>query len=136
MSVPDAAMLWPARCIVRFMESGDESLLDGVFAERCEIVDSFAPYLFTGPSAPDDWSQRFRRHIASHESLQAEIRPAEEFGEHDDRVYFSLPVLWRYQLRGIAYRELGALAVVLEQRHGAWRVIRSSWAVASTEGAR
>jgi hypothetical protein len=136
MSAPDASMLWPARCIVRFMESGEQSLLDGVFAERCEIIDSVAPFLFTGPRAPDEWAERFRRHIASHESLQAEVRPAEEFGADGDRVYFSLPVLWRYTLRGIAYRELGTLAVVLEQRYGTWRVIRSSWSVASTESAR
>jgi hypothetical protein len=132
---PDASMLWPARCIVRFMESGDSSLLDEVFAEHCEIVDSFAPFLFDGPDAPGDWARRFGLHISSHEHLQAEIRPAEEFGEDGDRVYFSLPVLWRYTLRGIAYRELGALAVVLHRTYGTWRVIRSSWAVASTERA-
>lgn len=109
-----------------FQSTGDLGALDGIFARGAVIVDSFAPFVFSDPAV---WAEAFLRHIGGHEDLASELLEPQEFSMSDDVAYLSQPVAWSFELGGRRVQEIGALAAVLVNEGGRWRISHLSWGV-------
>ena len=140
-------MTAPVRALVAYMEQLDPGLLDGVFADDAVIIDSFAPFVFSGPGATSAWAGGFAHHVAGHHDLRATLGAPQEFGRTErattigapDTVFFSQPITWNLTMGGTSLVETGGLAVVLQAAHrpgdgaGPWRVRCTAWAATSIE---
>ncbi len=133
MSQPDMPMIAAAHRVARFIETGDEALLAGAFAERVTIVENFAPFLFEGPDAVANWAREMRAHAEGLSELKHDFGPAHDFSRAGDEVYFSLPTTWRGVTRGRPFTETGGWAFVLVGEDSAWRVRAYAWAVTGFE---
>lgn len=119
----------PIRRIVRFMETLELGYLDGVFTGDAEIVDSFAPFVFTGRDGVLRWARGFVEHVGDHMDLRASFGAPQEVGRDGDLAFLSQPISWRYRTEAQEVHETGGLAVVLQQSAGRWYVRRTAWAV-------
>ncbi|MEJ0025858.1 MAG: hypothetical protein WDN01_07515 [Rhizomicrobium sp.] len=126
MSEPDADMLALAAGIARFIASGDDTDLDGVFARDVTIVENFPPHIFRDVAT---WRDAMRHHIHPLSDMAFSFAPALDFSVHGDRAYFCVPVTWTGKLHGRPFHELGGKSIVLQKEDGAWRVAAYAWAV-------
>ena len=126
MTEPDPDMLALAAGIARFIASGDDKDLDGVFAREVTIIENFPPHIFRDVAT---WRDAMRRHIHALSDMAFAFAPAVDFSVHDDCAYFCVPVTWTGKLHGKLFRELGGKSIVLRQEGGAWRVAAYAWAV-------
>ncbi|HEY0105461.1 MAG TPA: hypothetical protein VGB91_05200 [Rhizomicrobium sp.] len=126
MSEPDAEMLALATAIARFIATGDDAVLEGVFADDLAIVENFPPHIFRDVAT---WRDAMRHHIHPLSDMAFSFAPAVDFNVHGERAYFCIPVTWTGKLHGRPFRELGGKSLVLQKENGAWRVAAYAWAV-------
>ena len=127
---PDRSMMAAVERLVRFMAARAEGDLSGVFADTdVTIIENFAPYVFQGASAVQDWARGFRAHAANLAQLKASFGAAQDFGVDGARAYFSLPTNWTGTSNGRQFSEHGGWAFVLMQHGREWRVQAYGWAV-------
>jgi hypothetical protein len=129
-TLPDAEMMAGPQAIARFIATGDESVLAGVFADRdIAIVENFAPHAFTGPDAIASWTRAMRGHLEGVSELRHSFGEACDFSRAGELAFFSLPTQWTGMARGRRFRERGGWAFALIASDGAWRVRNYAWAV-------
>ena len=128
--LPDDAMMAGPEAIARFIATGEDAALAGVFAERdVTIIENFAPHVFAGVDAVADWTKAMRAHTEGLAGLAHRFGPACDFSRSEDLAFFSLPTEWRGLARGRRFRENGGWAFVLVAEDGEWRVRSYAWAV-------
>jgi hypothetical protein len=129
---PTAAMMEPVHALVTFMSTLRRGEQPTMFARRglC-IVENFAPYLFCGLRAAENWSAAFRAHAAQDQlsEMAATFGEAQDFNQSGKRVYFSLPTTWTGLAQGRRFEEHGAWSFVLEQDDAGWRIVGYGWGV-------
>jgi hypothetical protein len=129
---PTPAMMEPVHALVTFMSTLRRGEQPTMFARRglC-IVENFAPYLFCGLRAAENWSAAFRAHAAQDQlsEMAATFGEAQDFNPSGKRVYFSLPTTWTGLAQGRRFEEHGAWSFVLEQDDAGWRIVGYGWGV-------
>jgi hypothetical protein len=129
---PTAQMMEPVSRLVGFMSTLRRGEQPTMFARRgvC-VVENFAPYLFCGHQAVENWAAGFRAHSVDGElkDLAATFGEAHDFNRAGNRVYFSLPTTWTGLTRGKHFEEHGGWSFVLEQETVGWRILGYGWAV-------
>jgi hypothetical protein len=129
---PSAAMLEPVHNLVQFMSTLPAGRLSRVFARRglC-IIENFAPFVFCGPHAASLWEAGFRAHSREEALSELALRfdAAYDFGESDNRAYFSLPTTWTGVTNGKHFEEHGAWAFVVVREAAGWRIVGYGWGV-------
>lgn len=124
-----APLVEAARRVARFMETRDDAAREGAFASGgVVIVESFAPFLFTGPGAVDRWAGAFRRHVRHVTGLRHAFDPPFEPVVDGDRAWLSLPTTWTGVERGVPFVERGGWSFALVREQGSWRVAGYGWA--------
>ena len=123
---PSAEQLAPAHAIARFIATGDDAALIGVFAREVTIIENFTPHIFNDAAS---WRTEMRAHRAPLSDLGFSFAPALDFSVHEDRAFFCLPVTWTGKLHGKPFRELGGKSLVLGREDGVWRVAAYAWSV-------
>ena len=126
MTQPTPEMLALATGIARFIASGDDRALDGVFARDVTIIENFPPHVFRDAAT---WREAMRHHIHPLSDMSFSFAPALDFTVHDERAFFCLPVTWTGKLHGKPFREFGGKSIVLQNEDGRWRVAAYAWAV-------
>jgi hypothetical protein len=127
---PDAEMMAVVGRIAHFIETRDETLLQGLFVDQnVSIVENFPPYLFEGLGAVNAWAAQMKAHVENLSELRHTFGLAYDFSHMGDEVYFSLPTTWEGLARGKPFREIGGWAIVLTRQAEAWRVLAYGWAV-------
>jgi len=126
MSQPDAKQLALAHAIARFIATGEEAVLDGVFASDVAIIENFAPHIFRDA---DTWRHAMQAHRANLSDLAYSFAPTLDFSDRADWAFFCVPVTWTGKLHGKPFRELGGKSVVLQREDGVWRVAGYAWSV-------
>ncbi len=127
---PDEAMMAGPEGIARFIATGDETALAGVFAEHdVTIIENFAPHVFAGAEAVARWAAAMRAHLETVSDLEHSFGAACDFARSGDLAFFSLPTEWRGVARGRRFAERGGWAFVLVADEGGWRVRNYAWAV-------
>jgi hypothetical protein len=126
---PDAAMMVGPQGIARFIETGDEAALAGVFADDVIILENFAPFVFAGPRSVALWLDGMRAHLEGTRGLEHDFGDACDYGRAGNVAFFTLPTRWKGLARGRRFREHGGWAFVLVQDDAEWRVRSYAWAV-------
>ncbi len=126
---PDTKMLDAAERVAHFIETGDGKSLPQTFADDVTILENFPPYRFHGAGAVKEWSREMRTHLIGVTALRHTFGRAHDFGRAGDKVYFSLPTIWRGRDHGMPFTEKGGWAFVLTETRGDWRVCAYGWAV-------
>lgn len=129
---PDAALTTCVKRIMAFMETGDQSLLLNVFASQNVILlDSFAPYIFQGTNAAEQWAAGFMHHAQNIKNLRHTLGEAQEYSQTDKKIFFSQPIVWEGEVDGRSFYETGGLALMFVLENEAWRVQHYGWAATS-----
>jgi len=123
-------VLEPARRIVRFFETADVSLLDGVFTDDAVLLESVSPYVFSGAAGVAEWAEQLLIHVGGHDGLRGSLGEPQELSTDEHTTAFcSLPVTWNFSLIDAEVEELGAMVLLLRKDRDAWRIARYAWAV-------
>jgi hypothetical protein len=116
--------------VARFMATGDDAHLQHAFADsNVTIIENFAPYVFQGPDAVQQWARLFKAHATGLANLQVSFGEAHDFSVDGDLAYFSLPTTWTGTTKGRKFSEDGGWAFVLVRHDASWRVQNYGWAV-------
>ena len=92
---PEPKMLAAIEQVARFMETLDESNLQNAFAKSdVTIIENFAPYVFKGPNAVEQWAKGFRGHAKGLADLHHSFAAAQDFSVEGDVAFLSLPTTW------------------------------------------
>jgi ketosteroid isomerase-like protein len=94
------------------------------------IVDEFAPYHWTGPTAHADWYAGLQKGLAqSHASdLALALAAPDQLSVNGDKGYAVFPTVITDHERGKTVNEHGQFAFALEKSNGAWHVTSWAWA--------
>lgn len=131
-SEPDAAMMAGPETLARFLETADQSVLDGVFSTGdVTILENFPPHVFSGQAGLDHWRGLMARHVGAISELRHTFGPPQDFVRTGDTAYFSLPTRWTGVRDGKPFDEHGGWSFVLVLESGAWRIRSYGWSVTS-----
>lgn len=134
MTAPDAAMMAAPEALARFLETGDQAILNGVFsAGEVTILENFPPHVFNGQSGFAQWRALMASHVGAIAELRHTFGPPQDFGLAGDVVHFTLPTHWTGVRDGAPFKELGGWTFVQAREGGGWRIRSYGWAVISFE---
>lgn len=98
MTTQIAALMAGPEALARFLETGNQALLDGVFStgEDVTILENFPPYGFHGQQGLAQWRALMSRHVATMEELTHTFEPPQDVAvslltEGGDVAHFTLP---------------------------------------------
>ncbi len=133
MHTPDAALMAGPEALARFLETGDEVLLDGVFSagEDVTILENFPPYGFHGQTGLVQWRALMLRHVAAMEELTHTFERAQDFAVAGDVAHFTLPTRWTGVRDGAPFEELGGWTFVQVREGEVWKIRSYGWTVVS-----
>ncbi len=124
------AMMAGPEALARFLETGEEALLDGVFSDGdVTILENFPPYIFSGQAGLAEWRALMSRHVGAMEDLRHTFERAQDFAVAGDTVHFTLPTRWTGVRDGAPFKELGGWTFVQVRDGERWRIRSYGWAV-------
>ena len=133
-TAPDAAMMAGPEALARFLETADDSVLEGVFSDgEVTILENFAPHVFTGQEGLAHWRALMARHVSAIGDLRHAFGSPQDFGRTGDLVYFSLPTHWTGIRDGKAFEEDGGWSFTLAWEAARWRIRAYGWSVTRFE---
>ncbi|PSJ43039.1 hypothetical protein [Allosphingosinicella deserti] len=131
---PHASMLAVPQALARFLESNDESLLDGLFSEHeVTILENFAPHLFQGQGGLGAWRRLMAAHVGKIDQLRHRFGAAQDYAPSADQAFFTLPTMWTGIRDGVPFIEHGGWSFLLVREDGCWRIRAYGWAVTSVQ---
>jgi hypothetical protein len=126
----DPAMMAAPEALARFLETGDEALLDGVFSTGdVTILENFPPHIFHGQEGLALWRVTMANHVGAIGELQHRFERPQNFGVTGDIVHFTLPTRWSGVRDGAPFKELGGWTFVQIREGDRWRIRSYGWAV-------
>lgn len=129
---PSPAMMAPVRALAACMA---HSLPTGCvlpFAQTDVVIsENFAPYVFRGADAVEQWRTGFLAHLAAGGDANLDVRfgPAQDFSRSGTLAYFSLPTTWTGIASGYRFRETGGWSFVVVETPEGFRIASYAWAV-------
>ncbi len=125
-------MMAVAERLALFLERGEPSLLDGLFAQGdVTIVENFPPHVFSGQDGVRSWAMLMQRRVEHIVQLRHVFGRPQDFSRSESGVYFSLPTRWSGMQDGHSFTELGAWGFLLVEQDGGWRIRAYSWGLVS-----
>ncbi|HSS95581.1 MAG TPA: nuclear transport factor 2 family protein [Terriglobales bacterium] len=93
------------------------------------IVDEFAPHMWNGPHAPQDWSADYDKHAQATGVSDGSVKyGASTRTEIEDNVaYVVIPTVYNYKEHGKAITEEGQMTFVLHMEKDAWKIAAWTW---------
>jgi len=129
---PEPKMLEAAGRVARFMETLDDGVLEGVFADHVTIIKNFAPHIFAGDGAVARWAAGFRTHAAGLSDLKHAFGAPQDYAVRGDLAFFTLPTTWTGTSHGAKFFEQGGWAFVFVRQNNRWCIRGYGWAVTAT----
>ena len=93
------------------------------------IVDEFAPHLWTGPHAPQQWAADYDKHAQATGVSDGTVKygaPTRTEVE-GDVAYVVVPTTYLYKDHGKAVAEEGQMTFVLHAETGKWKISAWTW---------
>jgi hypothetical protein len=126
----DPALMAAPEALARFLETGDEALLDGVFSTGdVTILENFPPHIFHGQAGLSLWRATMAKHVGAIGELRHTFEQPQDFGVTGDIVHFTLPTRWSGVRDGAPFKELGGWTFVQVREDDRWRIRSYGWAV-------
>jgi ketosteroid isomerase-like protein len=93
------------------------------------IVDEFAPHLWTGPHAAQEWAAAYDRHARATGVTDGRVKYGKPTRtEIEGNVaYVVMPTVYLYKEHGKAMAEEGQITVVLNREAGGWKMRGWTW---------
>ena len=93
------------------------------------IVDEFAPHIWTGQHAPQDWAADYDKHAKASGVSDGSVKyGAPTRAEVEDNVaYLVIPTVYNYKEHGKAMTENGQMTFVLHMEKDAWKIAAWTW---------
>jgi ketosteroid isomerase-like protein len=110
--------------------AGDEKAVSASYASGdIVIVDEFAPHIWTGPHAPQDWASDYDKHAQATGVSDGAVKygaptRAEVEG---NAAYVVIPTVYNYKEHGKAITEEGQMTFVLRTEKDAWKIVSWTW---------
>jgi hypothetical protein len=93
------------------------------------IVDEFAPHIWTGPDAAQQWADAYDKHAKATGVTDGKVtygKPTRTEVE-GDVAYVVLPTVYLYKEHGSELREEGQMTVVLNREASGWKIRSWTW---------
>ena len=93
------------------------------------IIDEFAPHLWVGPRAPQQWAADYDKHAQATGVTEGRVTygaPTRKEVE-GDKAYVIVPTVYLYKERGKPLIEEGQLTLTLHVEAGAWKITGWTW---------
>lgn len=120
----------PIRQFIDGFNSGDTKSAYAAFASGdITIVDEFAPHLWTGPKAAQDWAADYDTHAQASGVSDGSVKygTPTRTDVTGDLAYVIVPTTYLYKERGQAMIERGQMTFVLHAEQGGWKIRSWTW---------
>ena len=120
----------PVRQFIDAFNSGDTKAENAACASgNIVIIDEFAPHLWFGPHAPQQWAADYDKHAQATGVTEGRVTygaPTRKEIE-GDKAYVIVPTVYLYKERGKPLVEEGQLTLTLHVEAGAWKITGWTW---------
>ena len=120
----------PIRQFIDGFNSGNvQSAMASYAAGNITIVDEFAPHLWIGPHAAQDWASAYDKHAAATGVSDGKVTYGRATREETsgEFAYVVLPTKYLYKEHGRPLVEEGQITAVLHKEGGAWKMRGWTW---------
>jgi len=102
------------------------------------IVDEFAPNIWIGPHAPQDWAADYDKHAQATGVSDGSVKyGAPTRTEVEGNVaYVIIPTVYNYKEHGKAITEKGQMTFVLRIEKDAWKIVAWTWTGVKPQSAK
>lgn len=132
----DAAVEAPIRAMIAGFNNGDIALAKSAHVAAPVILDEpTAPYVWSGPTAFDDWVAALGKSEAAQGKTGGKVGLASVTRESvmDGHAYVLAPTTYTFQQRGRTMRETGTMTFALVKQGANWKI--QAWTWSSPEAA-
>ena len=131
----DPVLLAPIEKVVRFLETGDVSLLSAFAKKGVVILENFPPHLFEGEDSVKRWSEKILswHELPSDLVLKHRFDSVQDLRVGEDQAFLSLSTHWTISEDGETFEEDGGWAFLLVKEEAEWKVKSYGWAVTNIE---
>ncbi|HWA94751.1 MAG TPA: nuclear transport factor 2 family protein [Terracidiphilus sp.] len=119
--------------VIQFIEAFNSGNAEAAFATCAKgdivIVDEFAPHVWVGPHAAQDWATDFDKNAKATGVTDAKVTYGKPFREevNGDVAYIVMPTGYDYKLNGKPMHEDAQMTVVMVKQDGAWKIRSWTW---------
>jgi ketosteroid isomerase-like protein len=120
--------------IIQFIEgfnTGDTKSAFAAYATgEITIIDEFAPHVWMGPKAAQDWAAEYDKHALATGVTDGKVTYSAptRVEVEGDVAYVVMPTLYVYKEHGKPMAEKGQITAVLNKQAGAWKMRGWTWA--------
>jgi ketosteroid isomerase-like protein len=129
----------PIRQFIDGFNSGDTKTAFAAYAMGdITIIDEFAPHVWIGPHAAQDWAADFDKNAKASGITDAKVTysAATRTEVEGDAAYVVMPTGYAYKLKGKPMQEKGQITVVLRKEVGGWKMRGWTWSGAKPHAAK
>ncbi|CAM3068184.1 DUF4440 domain-containing protein [Sphingomonas antarctica] len=126
----DAAVEAPIRTMVAAFNKGDVPLAKTTHVAAPMILDEpIAPYVWSGPTAFDDWIAALGKSEAAEGKTNGVVAIGTVTRETvtGDHAYVIFPSTYTFQQKGMTMRETGSMTFALIKLGAAWKIAAWTW---------
>jgi hypothetical protein len=120
----------PIRQLLAGFNNNDMKAANAAYATGdVTIVDEFAPHLWSGPHAAQEWADAYDKHAAATGVTDGIVKlgtPTRTEVELDS-AYVIVPAVYNYKEHGVATTEEGQMTFVLRTESGVWKITGWTW---------
>lgn len=120
----------PIKQFIDGFNTGDtKSAFAAYAAGEITIIDEFAPHLWQGTHAPQDWAAAYDKHSAATGVSDGNVTYGAPIVSNieGDAAYVIIPTVYNYKEKGTAITEPGKMAFVLHLESGEWKIRAWTW---------
>jgi ketosteroid isomerase-like protein len=110
---------------------GDSKTAATYLVSSPTIIDEFAPYIWTGPSALQEWSAGFETWMTAGALVDPTMKlgKAEHVTVDGDHAYAVVSGQGTFKVNGKTMHENGVFAFAMQKIGADWKIVASSWAL-------
>lgn len=134
-----ADVMTPIRQFIDGFNNGDTKSAFAAYATGdISIIDEFAPHLWMGPHAAQDWAAAYDKHAHTTGVSDGSVKYGEPTRTEieGDEAYVIVPTVYYYKQDGRPTTEEGQMAFVLHSEGGAWKIRAWTWSGVKPHPAR
>lgn len=130
MAAGQSDVTTPIHQFIDAFNKGDMNAASATYANgNITIVDEFAPHLWSGPHAGQDWATDFLKNAQAMGVTDPKVTygAAMRVQIEGDLAYVVMPTGYMYKLKGTPMEEKAQLVVVLHKETGGWKLRGWAW---------
>jgi ketosteroid isomerase-like protein len=131
---PPAAVMAPIKAMLAATNADNGAGLAAFYTPDAAVVDEFAPYMWTGPTAATQWWAGVDKQIAQMgtHAIHAAAQPIKHFDVTGDSAYVVVPLIISYIVKGKPEHETGLFTLTLRRSGSTWKIATQTWATATS----